>query len=414
MAIMLATVIVCLFNRSLMTSLLYLETLIILVIVALLMSTSWSSGLIIYLALTIPSAIGCIFADNLYFNPFAVYCGSILILLIGYTIGKKINFKAVKKRKIKNIKARTTTIISFIYFLSFCVGLYYLFKNRALLFGVNINDGRVEAQSGNGLLLYFTQLQIMLVPLIYIMHKQGKVSRAKFIIVACLTSIELIMIGFRTPLFTMIVTLVLLKIKLNELKLNQTIAILIFLSFVLLLWGVFRENSSLLLSGIANTLEVRLKVPSDNLNRVFSYFPRVKPFQHGYAQAIDLLMLLPGPQEDFTLWLKNILNMNFSGGGVSIPMQGSFYIDFGYSGMFIGMFAIGIIKGIIDDRIDRKSTVNFWSGYLPIGLTFSTSVVTQEIIVPTIFLIVYEAIKVTTGEDICINKQELIKKHEST
>ena len=40
----------------------------------------------------------------------------------------------------------------------------------------------------------------------------------------------------------------------------------------------------------------------------------------------------PGPDLDFTLWLKDKVNIQFSGGGLTPTIIGEAYINFGFGG----------------------------------------------------------------------------------
>lgn len=53
-------------------------------------------------------------------------------------------------------------------------------------------------------------------------------------------------------------------------------------------------------------------------------------------------MLLPGPDPDFTMWLKEQTGIMFSGGGLTPTILGEFYLNFGFSAIFIGMFILGV------------------------------------------------------------------------
>lgn len=81
-------------------------------------------------------------------------------------------------------------------------------------------------------------------------------------------------------------------------------------------------------------------------------------YTDGYTYLINLIMLLPGPDPDFTLWLKEQIGISFAGGGVTPTVVGEFYINFGVLGMYIGMFLMGIL-GVYVYRYFRRHSDTF-------------------------------------------------------
>ena len=97
-----------------------------------------------------------------------------------------------------------------------------------------------------------------------------------------------------------------------------------------------------------------------NLTYIFKKFPSEIEFQHGQTFLINLKLLMPGPDIDFTLWLKEALGLEFFGGGVTPTILGELYINFGYCGIYAGMFALGAVFSYLD----RKITVTKCKSYL--------------------------------------------------
>ena len=70
-------------------------------------------------------------------------------------------------------------------------------------------------------------------------------------------------------------------------------------------------------------------------------------------------MLLPGPDKDFTLWLKDVLKLHFDGGGVTPTILGEFYINFGYFGIILGFIIIGIIVNVLEKNYLHKKNIYY-------------------------------------------------------
>ena len=66
-------------------------------------------------------------------------------------------------------------------------------------------------------------------------------------------------------------------------------------------------------------------------------------------------MLKPGPDLDFTMWLKETLGMSFSGGGVTPTVIGEFYLNFGYIGIYGGMFLLAKVGHWVNLYLVRHS-----------------------------------------------------------
>ncbi len=78
------------------------------------------------------------------------------------------------------------------------------------------------------------------------------------------------------------------------------------------------------------------------LDLIFDLYPRSEPFMLGRSYLIDLITILPGPQPHFGFWLKDRLGLDFAGGGVTQTIVGEFFLNFGWIGVLIGMFLLGV------------------------------------------------------------------------
>lgn len=253
------------------------------------------------------------------------------------------------KYVITNIKRKNMLRICF--FISLLASLYYISSNRVYLLGGDINANRIAAQSGNGMILYISQLPIMIVPMFYDLYHRGRLERKKcvnkceLVMYIVISSVTLLFSGFRAPLMTMYICLAVLFIQKNRIKSIKVIIMGIFFVILVEILGYVRKNmseSTATASSFLASFSTSFVVNSYNLNYIFSAFPSRVPFQRGYTYLINFLMLLPGPDQDFTLWLKDQLNLLFSGGGVTPTIIGEFYINFGKISIYVGMFLLGI------------------------------------------------------------------------
>ena len=86
---------------------------------------------------------------------------------------------------------------------------------------------------------------------------------------------------------------------------------------------------------------------------VFRFFPDHHPFVWGLTYVKNLFTLLPGAQLDVTLWLKEVMGFEFSGGGVTPTLAGEAYINFGYLGLLLVPLVIGVAIVTVE-RLPRR------------------------------------------------------------
>lgn len=305
------------------------------------------------------------------YEPYLVVLGGLAMMALGYFIGQrnKLRVRIRLKHLRYVIPISRLTVLYASYLLSTMACIWYFLENFALLRG-DLNNGRITAMSGNGWLFYLVKLHTMIIPLMYEECKKRKMDKRIFTVLFFFSCIQLLVTGFRSPAATMIVIMLIIDIYRGKLNLRKALPIVLLLFTVLVAYGAWRNKSNLY--NLYTIARSQLFVCSQNLNRVFAVFPKKVSFQYGYTYLINLIMLRPGPDLDFTLWLKDRLQVNFSGGGVTPTILGEFYINFGYIGIYIGM----LIFGFLVEKIDKwiiKGEITFWKAYIMFLLASSCS-----------------------------------------
>ena len=295
-----------------------------------------------------------------YFN---VVLGSLLAFAWGNAFFANKRFKhSIEDKGIFRLSLSRKMALRILYAISLLASIYFLVKNRALIFGGNLGASRMDAIAGNGAILYISQLPILLVPMMYDLYFYGKqkrkrtISKLELIFTAILACGTLLISGFRAPVMSMVICLTVLVIQKNNIKNTHIICMGILMIILVEILGMARN----VLSGVTNrsfiaTMQTSLIVNSINLKYVFNTFPSKIPFQHGYTYLINLLMLRPGPDPDFTLWLKEQIGISFAGGGVTPTIMGEFYINFGITGIYVGMFILGAVGVYVHRYFKRHS-----------------------------------------------------------
>lgn len=78
-----------------------------------------------------------------------------------------------------------------------------------------------------------------------------------------------------------------------------------------------------------------------NLDRVVQFIPASHPPLLGQSYVMDLSVLLPGHQPNFSEWLKEGMGVSFPGGGVTIGLVGELYANWGVAFAIAGCAAYG-------------------------------------------------------------------------
>jgi hypothetical protein len=105
-------------------------------------------------------------------------------------------------------------------------------------------------------------------------------------------------------------------------------------------------------------LQWQFYVGGSNLQRLVDLIPSELPYLLGRGYLIDLAVLLPGPQPNFGLWLKEMMGLDFQGAGITIGLTGEFYANFGAAVAVAGSFAVGAGLAMIRPLIQLKKPLD--------------------------------------------------------
>ena len=327
--------------------------------------------------------------------PLALYALSIVVLS-DLKIEKNKNKNHFKGIKIIDKKNALRILL----YMSYAASAYFVYKNFDMFASNNVYSGRMAAISGSGLLINIIQLPIVVIPILYEMLGKGKneMRKLEFAIYFVISSISILVLGFRAPLMLMLMILTIMIIKKKKFK--QTTIVIMVISLLLLASGLdlLRDKNpftSLSKDGqVSNSHPVM--VNAFNLDRVTTTFPKVMPYQKGYTYLINFIMLKPGPDPDFTLWVKKAVNLEFEGGGVTPTINGEFYINFGLTGVYIGFILLGIL-GIMLGKYSNKRNGDFISTYLIVQYFHSISGGISNVIISIIITcIIYIGVNIFT------------------
>ncbi len=272
---------------------------------------------------------------------------SYLCFIIGYQYGGRGHIK----KRIKNIfnpshNGKSLLLVSIFVFL---VGMFsyavYFIKNWHSIFIDDLENGRVEAMTGNGLFLWLGSLVWLAV---YMMYEQylidGKYKRITYLMFFG-SAIFSILLGFRSALVNPILVMFFMKNKKKEIPIQKMVFLALALFAFVGIYGAIRGGGG----SSFDALLGEFKVSSVNLNYIINAFPKNIKYQMGATYFFDFLSRFNPNIEGITTWLKNVLKLSFSGGGVTPTLIGEFYINWGMIGVLIGM----LISGSLFKRVDK-------------------------------------------------------------
>lgn len=290
--------------------------------------------------------------------------GAFYCYLVSLFFCERLRWRRPKKKKHPSFHFNERFVIFLFFFFGLLGALFYLYKNS--FSSAFVESSRVEQISGSGIVLSMIKSLIVSSGLLLILAMNKRVPFSLFLIVSSISCIACLVIGYRSPSFELIALCLLLFVARKGISLRKMLLIVFLLVVFATTIGLFRAGSG----NFFQKMLLDYTVTYINYQRVLSWFPSITPFQGGYTYLINFIMLKPGPDLDFTLWLKETMNLTFSGGGVTPTIFGELYINFGFFGMFLGSFLLGGLSEAMERLFLQKS--DYWYGCL-IPLFFALS-----------------------------------------
>lgn len=255
-------------------------------------------------------------------------------------------FKSVHVVGLKKIKVSSMWVT--LLFLCGCTSiiLYFFTVGTIPILATDAENFRVQALSGKAFLVVIASNCFS----VAVLMTEKKVTRYFRTIISI---IFLLGTGFRSSAFS-IILIFFLTYWVGEKRKIVFRGILIgtILSLMYSIIGVFRSGAKWSLLTLYKPMLWRFYVNTNNFNSVYTLFP-VNQFQYGKTLLNDFLVILPGPQDTYMTKLKDILDIQFSGGSLTPSVFGEGYYNWGYAGaimwpLFLLMFVM------ILDNYNRK------------------------------------------------------------
>lgn len=278
----------------------------------------------------------------------------------------------------------------------------YIFLNRGYLLAGQLAEGRITAMSGNGLLLRIAGMWLVSVLILFELRlKKIRISCWAYIGTVIAVIMELFM-GGRTQFIMLALIMLLMVNKKKYVSMTKVISFgLVVIAFIII-YKIYRDATQYSSSFINVFFEFVLRESYTgciNINYMLDVFPYKHAFFSGYGYLINFIMLKPGPDLDFTLTLKEIIGINFSGGGIAPTILGELYVNFGYIGCYLGMLIFGGVLRLLDLYSRRRDSL-FLPAFLIVNacLAIRGGISNQEItllvnILPYMFICYYSYAK---------------------
>lgn len=288
----------------------------------------------------------------------------LLVFVIGYFCSRDA-FKLKKRSTLFDLNYNNNHTIKIIatmlLLISLIIQIYFIVANRGLLFSDVMSSGRIEAIAGNGLVIYISGLWSFAACLLIELHlKETRIELYIWLMIVVSAILSLAK-GFKSALLNFVLIVLIMYNKKKKISARTIFLYLIVALLFIILYNAARDGIIIGTVGevIFSAICDESYVGYINLEYVINCFPARHDYMHGYGYLINIIMLGPGEDLDFTLTLKQILGLEFSGGGVTPTILGEFYLNFGYIGCILGMFILGIIYRNITKFLNRSESYFF-------------------------------------------------------
>lgn len=277
-------------------------------------------------------------------NPYIDILLPLAAFYLGYCVAKGIKPSRAKTHQKVSIKI-DASFLYIAYWICLLAGVIYVFRTGINPFGSDFNNERIENQTGMGVFLYLNGALIIILPLLYERYLERKIRLRPLIFLIILAIAVFFIRGSRWLCIAPLIMIIILS-DMNKPIRKSTLAIgaLIGVMFVSV-YGALRTGWE---SNLFNSLINVTCDQVENLSRIYSRFKGLEDYQLGTTFIYNFNIVLPGPGEDYTLWLKELVGASFAGGGMTPSIIGDLYINFGYFGVYGGMFVLGALAVIIE------------------------------------------------------------------
>ena len=148
--------------------------------------------------------------------------------------------------------------------------------------------------------------------------------------------------------------------------------------------GLYRQGFEISSQGVMQQILWRPFVNFQNFQILYDAFPSQISFQMGNGYLIDLSVIMPGYQPNYSTWLKDALEMEFTGGGLNQTYLGELYSNFSLLPALLGSFILGAMLQLLYGLMGMLRS----SLQLMLIMSFSLkSIVSSGLVSPLIYML---------------------------
>ncbi|MHC1681702.1 MAG: O-antigen polymerase [Clostridiaceae bacterium] len=257
------------------------------------------------------------------------------------------------------------------------LSIYYFISVGGIpLLMEDADNARVILKQGRGYVFILIYTIFLSSNLLITAHLYTK---KKLFISYIFTGISLVLIlgiGYRGQALKILLAIFILISILNHgrLQIFKTVLLMFIALFGSGLVSIVRSGGELSsLYGIYLVNKWRFFVNLYNAQMVVNYLDGMKLW--GKSIILDLQTLLPGYQPSFNIWLKEVLNLKFTGGGLTSTVVGELYFNFGYIITLLLMVALGYLLAFIKVKsLASKTFISNLIFLIILNLTFTSAI----------------------------------------
>jgi oligosaccharide repeat unit polymerase len=249
----------------------------------------------------------------------------------------------------------------------------FVFKSVPLLVA-DAENARVELKAGLGFLVTPAIFASQLGGLALFAYYSIKNNRLKTFLafgISLVLATTLLGFGYRSHALSMLLLLFIIYSynRYGRLPFIKTMVVSIIILVSIGVLGLVRRGQASLASDLVSVAKYGVQrvmlINPMIVERIMIQFPEQTDFLYGKSIWVDFRSLLPGADEGSGIFLKNMLGMHFSGGGVTPSFPGEIYLNFGWLGVvvfsiLVGCFCQGIdhifVKGEYHSAFDLAFT----------------------------------------------------------
>ncbi|GEM_PF-5899065 len=277
----------------------------------------------------------------------------------------------------------------FIYVGFMLFAIYYLSVGNIPLLVSGADDFRVEALKGKGYIFLVGYAFIFngLVFNFFCNFKRGKLRESYLLFI--LSIIIILGSGYRGNAFKILLLLIVLYVfsKYKRIKVVKTSILILILFSLVAIVGFFRSSGqvNITLDIIVRVTLWRFFVNIYNLQNISNYV-LYNSILMGKTYIMDLKTLLPGYQMSSSNYMKNVLGLKFTGGGITPTIFGESLINFGVFYGTICIFLVFVAVKALQNHYMKKIHLNqrFLSLHLIIVIAYSIDPLIGSGIMPMI------------------------------